>query len=106
MQQLLQPDVSDTRTDTEVPTIKSSTLLQVLPTFVYAAGTSDLACMPAAGGYYKSVEDALKLHAQLGKASEVAQKAGGLASTAAAAPGGSRTLFVPGGNHLPCLTKA
>lgn len=48
----------------------------------------------SAGGYFKSFDDALKLHAQLSKAGELLKTAGGQASIAAAAD--NATLLVPG----------
>jgi hypothetical protein len=52
----------------------------------------------SAGGYFKSFDDALKLHGQLSKAGQLLSNAGGLASTTGAAK--NATLFVPG-KHRP-----
>lgn len=53
----------------------------------------------SAGGYFKSFDDALKLHGQLSKAGQLLSNAGGLTSTTGAAK--NATLFVPG-KHRPC----
>jgi hypothetical protein len=51
------------------------------------------------GGYFRSFDDALKLHGQLSKVGQLLSNAEGLTSTTGAAK--NATLFVPG-KHRPC----